>query len=143
MTTRLKPDLSIHEKHVWEGVMASPATAVAAIWVASTVAAVFAPDLVSGSEQDHIPIAAISIWLWTLVATGYVLLATRAGASTTLTVATSAIWAAVAVVVLAAPVMVTGTDPTSLPITALLAPPIGAVATGFVAIHHAGLPLRG
>ena len=118
--------------------LASPATAVAAIWVCSALAAVFAPDMVTGSEQEHLPIALMSIWLWTLSATAYVLLASRGtDGSIFLTGATSVIWGAVLLVSLAAPVMETGTDPTTIPIAAILAPVVGAVATGFVAVHEA------
>jgi len=117
--------------------LASPATPVAVIWLCSAAAAVFAPDMVTGSQHEHLPMVAITVWLWTLSATAYVLLASRAGGSVTLTAATSAIWVAVLVVSLAAPMMVTGTDPTRIPLAAILAPVVGAVATGFVAVHHA------
>jgi hypothetical protein len=32
------------------------------IWVAVVVISVFAPDLVSGSEQEHLPVAALTTW---------------------------------------------------------------------------------
>jgi hypothetical protein len=48
-----------------------------------------------------------------------------------------AIWASVAIAGVAAPVMVTGTDPTRIPMGAILAPIGGALATGLVALHHA------
>jgi hypothetical protein len=42
----------------------------AGIWTAVVLISVLAPDLVSGSEQEHLPIAAFTTWLWGLVATG-------------------------------------------------------------------------
>ena len=117
--------------------LASPATAVAVVWLCSAAAAIFSPDMVTGSAHEHMPIVAITIWLWTLSATAYVLLASRAGGSVTMTVSTSAIWLAVVLVSLAAPVMVTGTDPTEIPLGAILAPVVGALATGFIAVQQA------
>ena len=117
--------------------LASPATAVTAIWLCSALAAVFSPDMVTGSEHEHVPIIAFTIWFWTLAATAYVMLASRAGTTATLTVATTGVWAAVLLVCLAAPLTETGTDPTQVPIGGIIAPLVGALATGFVAVHQA------
>jgi hypothetical protein len=54
-----------------------------------------------------------------------------------LVLGTSALWLAVAVVSIAGPMLVTGTDPTRIPLAALIAPPFGAIATGLLAVHHA------
>jgi hypothetical protein len=118
-------------------VFESTATAVASIWVSSALVAVFAPDMVSGSEHEHLPLAALTVWLWTLTATAYVLMGARRTTSVTLVAGVAAVWAAVFVVAVAAPTMVTGSDPTEIPIGALLAPAVGALATGFLALHHA------
>lgn len=118
------------------GVLASSATAVAAIWVCSALLAVFAPDMVTGSEHDHLPITSMTIWPWALAATGYVLMAARRPSAVLLVASVAAIWVGVLVVGLAAPVMVTGTDPTRIPLGAMLGPAFGALATGFVALHH-------
>jgi hypothetical protein len=120
-----------------EKVARSPAMGVGAIWVFSALAAVTAPDMVTGSEQEHLPIVAATIWIWTLSATGFVLLAGTATTSTSLGVVPALVWLAVFVVAAAAPVMETGTDPTTVPLAGLLAPPVGAVATGFLAVHAA------
>ncbi len=117
--------------------LGAPVTAVAAIWGSSVLLAVFAPDLVTGSEQEHLPIAAITVWVWTFAATAYVGMAGRVQSdSVMLGAGTLVIWLGVLVVGLAAPVMETGTDPTRMPIAALLAPPIGALATALVALQH-------
>jgi hypothetical protein len=42
----------------------------AGIWVAASVISFGAPDMVTGSEQQHFPVAAASTWLWGLVSTG-------------------------------------------------------------------------
>jgi hypothetical protein len=34
------------------------------IWIAVVVISVFAPDMVSGSEREHLPIAAFTTWFW-------------------------------------------------------------------------------
>jgi hypothetical protein len=94
----------------------------------------FAPDLVSGSEQQHLPVAAFGTWMWGAVATFSALAALarlRDDGPTGLQLAGAvcAIWAVAAVVSIAAPSMVTGSDPTRLPIAALLAPVAAAVLT--------------
>ena len=43
------------------------------IWVGVLVISLFAPDLVSGSEHEHLPIAAFGTWLWGALTTGAVL----------------------------------------------------------------------
>jgi hypothetical protein len=83
------------------------ATAVVGLWVAVAAISVFAPDLISGSEQEHVPIAAITTWLWGTIATGFVL----SGA--------------------AFPTR----DPTTVPIAS--GPMAGAIATGFACLAAA------
>ena len=124
--------------------VASPATAVAAIWLFSVLTAVFAPDMVTGSMQEHLPIGGLTAWVWAAAATGYALMATRArdvaddptrwlGFELSLLV----IWVVVALSGIFAPALVTGTDPTTIPLATLVAPVAGLVATGFVALHTA------
>lgn len=123
----------------WHGLLTSVATPVSVIWVATAVIAVFAPDMVTGSEHEHLPIAGITVWLWASVATAYTVMAVRrAPAAAVLTVGVSLVWAAVAVAAVAGPVMVTGSDPTRIPMAVLLGPLVGALTTGFLALHHAG-----
>ena len=115
--------------------LTSPVAAASSIWLFAALVAVLAPDMVTGSEHGHMPIAAMTIWLWTLAATGYVLMAARLGSSLELSLGTAAVWLTVFVVAVFAPTMVTGSDPTQIPIAALVAPPVGTLATGFLALH--------
>jgi hypothetical protein len=117
--------------------LTAPATAVTAVWACSALLAVFAPDLVTGSEHDQLPIAAMTVWPWTFAATAYVMMAVRHTTSAWLVGCVVVIWVCVVAAGVAAPVMVTGTDPTRIPIGAILAPIGGALATGLVALHHA------
>jgi hypothetical protein len=48
------------------------AVAVGGLWLAMALSSVLAPDLISDA-QDHMPIVAITIWIWGAVATGFVL----------------------------------------------------------------------
>lgn len=114
-----------------------PVVGAVVVVLASTVVALFAPDLVTGSAHDHLPLAALTVWPWTAAAVGYVLMAGRNKDARDLVLGVSFVWVLVAVVVLAAPSLVTGTDPTRIPLAALIAPPFGAVVTGFLAIAHA------
>jgi hypothetical protein len=118
------------------------ATAVVGLWVSVAAISVFAPDLISGTEQEHVPIAAITTWLWGTVATGFVLFATafpthdqtvRWG----LTIVVLGIWGAVAAASIFAPSIVSGTDPATVPIAALIGPVAGAIATGFACLAAA------
>ncbi len=119
------------------GIMDRPATAVGVVVVASTVVALLAPDMVTGSEHEHLPLAALTVWPWTAASVGYVVMAARGDRCRDLVVGVAAVWTVVAVLALALPSLVTGTDPTRIPLGALLAPPFGAVVTAFLAIAHA------
>src|SRR5215204_4251098 len=40
------------------------AIGIGGIWVGVLLISLFAPDLVSGSEQQHLPLAAFTTWFW-------------------------------------------------------------------------------
>ena len=40
------------------------AIGIVGIWVAIVLISLFAPDFVSGSEQEHLPMAAFTTWFW-------------------------------------------------------------------------------
>jgi hypothetical protein len=120
----------------------APGIAVASIWVPTLLLSVFAPDMVTGSQQEHLPLGGLIAWVWAAAATGYVLMATHAREESDdpsrwlgfeLSVLT--VWVVVALAGIFAPELVTGTDPTRIPLAALVAPIAGLVATGFVALH--------
>ena len=117
---------------------AGPGTgALAGIWRAVVAMSVFAPDLVSGSEQEHLPIAALTAWIWGLVASRRVMTTALrlddAGDADDvqgrLVGFVAGLWTVAALVATLAPRMVTGSDPTRLPIAAMLAPVAAAVLT--------------
>lgn len=118
-------------------VLRSTAFLVGVVWLACVLVMLLAPDLISGSEHEHLPLATFTVWLWGLVATGYVLMGARRWVAPEFTAGVLIIWAAVVLTAAFAPVMVTGTDPTEIPFGALLAPVFGALATGFLALHNA------
>ncbi len=107
--------------------------AVACIWAAVVGISVFSPDLVSGSEQEHLPVAALGTWIWGVVATrsvaGTSLRLGSAYRQAYLTGVVGAVWTAATLVSIFGPRLVTGSDPTSLPIAALVAPIAAAVIT--------------
>jgi hypothetical protein len=120
--------------------MLPTAVAVAGLWLATALSAVFAPDLTSDA-QDHVPIVAITIWLWAAVATGFVLFgaafpARDRTARWGLPVAVLGIWAAVALVSVYAPTII-ASDGTIVPVAGLFAPVAGAVATGYACLAAA------
>ena len=107
------------------------------IWIAVTVISVFAPDMVTGSEQQHFAVAAASTWLWGLVSTGAFIWsmgklrgdANRRPIWIGLAVATLAFWLAATILSVSLPVVETGSDPTRIPIGAIVAPIAATVLT--------------
>jgi len=110
--------------------------ALAGIWGSVIVVSAFSPDLVSGSQQEHLPLALYVTWLWGALATRWTVGAMVRRSNTPnalagIALVTVGIWVVVAAASVVGPVMVTGSDPTTLPIAAILAPIGGAVVTGF------------
>lgn len=114
--------------------MAWSAVGIAGIWLAVLLISLLAPDMVTGSEQEHMPIAAATSWLWGLVATIAFLWAMsrlRGSASRRpvwigLTTATLLLWLVATVLSATLPVVETGTDPTRIPVGAIV-PPVAAM----------------
>jgi hypothetical protein len=113
------------------------ATGIGGIWVVVLLLSLLAPDLVSGSEQQHLPVAAFTTWFWGGIATVVLLWAMgrlrgRAGWQPIwvgLSVATLGIWAVATILGVTLPVVVTGTDPTRIPVAAIFAPVAAALLT--------------
>ena len=76
-------------------------------------------------------------WDRPAAAVGYVVLAGGRSGSRDLVLGVAFVWAVVAVLSLTVPTLVTGADPTRIPLAVLIAPPFGTVITGFLAIAHA------
>jgi hypothetical protein len=93
--------------------------------------------MVTGSQHEHLPMAAMTGWIWAIVGTGYLMMGSRGGRATpALVLGTALTWVIVALAVIFGPTMVTGTDPTTIPLTVLLAPIAGAIVTGFIALDN-------
>lgn len=114
--------------------------AVAGIWVCVVLAIIFSPDMVTGTQHDHLQMAYGDV-LWAAIATGAVAGLTLSGLRARATdrmpwivlgVGTALIWLGVLLASVFAPVMVTGTDPTELPLVVIVAPIFGAIATGLL-----------
>ena len=134
--TELRP-VTVPPPEVRRGSYVSGAVALIAIWAAVVFSAIYAPDMVTGTTQEHFPLALVVGALAGLVASGYVLRAMirgLGGAPRGLVYAllNVAIWTAVALVAIFVPEMVTGTDPTRLPLAAIIAPIAGAILTRIV-----------
>ena len=117
--------------------------AVASVWLAVGALSLFAPDLVSGTEQEHVPIAGILTWLWGGLATGLVVVAasvsdTAADRWRSVAIVTAVIWGVAAAAGVWSPVLETGTDPTRVPLAAIFAPIAATIGTAFVAVYAAG-----
>jgi hypothetical protein len=117
--------------------MAWTAAGISGIWVAVVLISTLSPDMVSGSEQQHMPIAAATSWLWGLVSTiaflwGMGRLRGRAARRPIwigLATATLVLWLVATILSTTLPVVETGTDPTRLPVGAMVAPLAATVLT--------------
>jgi hypothetical protein len=113
------------------------AIGIGGIWIAVLLISLFAPDLVSGSEQQHLPVAAFATWFWGGIGTLVLLwsMGRIRGSSRWqpiwigLSVTALVIWALATILAITLPVMVTGTDPTRIPFAAFFAPPAAAMLT--------------
>lgn len=111
--------------------------AVGGIWAAVLAISLLSPDMVSGSEQQRMPIAAFSTWIWGLVATAFVFsfwtrmrgLPHRAELHRPLALGVALVWGAAALVSVLSPEMVTGSDPTRIPVASFVAPVAATVLT--------------
>jgi hypothetical protein len=118
------------------------AAGIGGIWLAVVLISLLAPDMVSGSEQEHLPLPAFTTWLWGLAATGsFVWAAGRLRGSASrrpiwigLAVTTLAVWLVATILSITLPVHETGTDPTRLPIAALTTPIAATVLTTLAGI---------
>jgi hypothetical protein len=120
--------------------------AAAAVWLSIGLSSLFTPDMITGTEQEHIPITALTMWLWGAIATGLILMTGGMGRGLAdgrwraLAAVSVAIWGVVAAASIWSPELVTGTDPTRIPIAALIAPVAGAIATAFTCLFVTGSP---
>jgi hypothetical protein len=118
------------------------AIGIGGIWVAVLLLSLLAPDMVTGSEQQHLKIAAFTAWFWGAAATMIFLWAMgRLRGSALwrptwvgLSVATLAIWALATILGITLPVMETGSDPTRIPFAALFAPIVATMLTGLAGV---------
>jgi hypothetical protein len=113
------------------------AIGVGGIWVAVLLISLLAPDFVSGSEQEHLPMAAFTTWFWGGIGTLVFLWAMgrlRGSAMWRptwigLSVVTLGIWAVATVLAITLPVFETGSDPTRIPFAAFFAPVAAVMLT--------------
>jgi hypothetical protein len=122
--------------------MAWTVAGVAVIWVAVALISVFSPDMVSGSEQEHLPVAAFATGISGVVGTGafFWMMGKLRGSVTRrpvwigLSVTTMAIWTVATILSIVLPVVETGSDPTRLPVGAMVAPVAAAMLTALAGI---------
>lgn len=124
----------------------STAISLIAIWVAATFAAIYAPDMITGSNHEHMQLAMFLVWPLAAIATAMVLLAAgvsrrgveSAGAWGVYAVLIALAWVGSAVASVFVSPMVTGTDPTTIPIATIVAPIFAVLVTAYGSIYVAG-----
>lgn len=115
---------------------------VAAVWIGVVAISVTAPDLVSGSQHEHLPLAAFLTWIWGLIATVGFLWgmsklrgdARRRSLWAGLAITVAIVWSVAIVLSAALPVWEVGSDPTRLPLWALVTPLGAALLTALAAV---------
>jgi hypothetical protein len=118
--------------------------AVLVIWLAVLSASLYSPMMITGAQREQLAIAPMLDWFWASMATGLLVLAAafarpeRRDVWPVVALMTCVVWFAVAVASIFSPLMVTGSDPTIIPLMALVAPPAGVVVTAFLAVFAAG-----
>jgi len=119
----------------------SSGLAIASIWISVVLSSLLAPDFVSGSQQEHLQLVAWGDWVWGLVASALVVLAVLDGIRLGIAHATpwvvlaagvSLVWLGVLAISACTPALVTGTDPTRIPLAAMGVPIVGVFLTWFV-----------
>jgi hypothetical protein len=111
------------------------AAAVGAVILAIALISILSPDLVTGAFQEHIPIVGLTAWLWGAVAIGYLTFVRGSHLDVPQAGLIAGLWLAIAATCIFSPELVTGTDPTRIPIAGLVAPVVGTVVTGFLCLH--------
>jgi hypothetical protein len=133
MTQMMSPIVHATEpKESW-----GPIAALGGVWVAAALIAVLAPDMVSGSQHEHLPLALMTVWLWSCASSAYVLMTPARGWQPGWSLGVIGVWLITAVIAIRAPELVTGTDPTRIPLAAVIAPPVAAVVTGMLCLRQA------
>ncbi len=138
-----------HRESAWGRIgyrAAATGAVLIAIWVAATAAAIYSPDLITGANREHMQLAMFFVWPMAAVATGMVLLAaavSRHGADELGPWAVYALvtvlgWAGAAFASIFVSPMVTGTDPTTIPLAVLIAPIFAVLVTAYACIYVAG-----
>jgi hypothetical protein len=111
--------------------------ALGAIWVSVLLISVFSPDFVSGSQQEHIPLIAIGTWIWGAVSSGYILTTFAKSRSwpaaptlwRNVSRVVAFVWGVATLVSIFVPRVETGSDPTRIPLAAIIAPIAATVVT--------------
>ncbi|MGZ4144666.1 MAG: hypothetical protein ACXVPP_05865 [Actinomycetota bacterium] len=126
---------------------ASTAVTLITMGVATGLMTLFAPDMIHGSAHEHLPIAAIFGWISVAVASTFVLMASAMGGraeegSTSLwwsyAAGVGGLWIVIMFAGIFSPVMVTGSDPTRIPIAAMVAPVVGSIVTALASMWVVG-----
>lgn len=112
------------------------------IWISTIVISFFSPDLITGSQQEHLNLALWTAWIWGLLASIITLRIIREKfdykTHLYLSSAIIVIWAVVCILSLLIPPFVTGSDPTSIPFGSVIAPILGLIFT--YAVLYLGKP---
>jgi hypothetical protein len=107
---------------------------VAVVWSAAAAMSLLAPDLVTGSTHEHLPMAALTTWVWAAAATVFLCLPRSFRLQRRVALRVDVTWLVAAVLVARTPDLVTGTGTTEIPVAALVVPVLAALVTGYVVL---------
>ena len=103
------------------------------IWTSIIIISFFSPDMVTGSQQEHLKIVLWTAWIWGLLSSIITLRMIREKfdykTHLYLSYAIIVIWIIVTFLALLVPPFVTGSDPTKIPLGSIGAPILGLIFT--------------
>ena len=113
--------------------------ALGCICISGILGSIYTPNMVTGSQHQAIPLGAFVGWIFDLIAIGMVVTTALQGIRARVTerapwaiLGVGAVWIAGMFVAIFAPVWVTGTDPTELPVWAGLSAIVAVILTGIL-----------
>jgi len=145
MTPRAVPQPRVFNDRatVWQRASRARWTAVAAVWISSAWISAASPDLVTGPAQRHVQVAALSTWVWAMVATVFLRLPGTEILPRETVRFVIGTWGATTLLAVTAPVIVVGQHANQIPLMACLAPALAALATGYALLAWLTRPRPG
>jgi hypothetical protein len=104
------------------------------VWTTTLLMSMLAPDLVSGDGARHLPLTALTAWVWAGVATGFLRLNPGPRLPRETTALVVGAWGVALFLSVTAPEVVVASGSTQIPVTACVTPALASVVTGYAVL---------